>query len=460
MYGRSASTTRINASPPPTREHQPSRTSPRTHANWQYPTYPHGKTSTLITRIVFILRNYRTCDCSMSHPSSSTMVSAIRPFNPNMYPLSTVIQLTASNVFPVTALIDSGSSGNFISGTLCHQLGLPTTTTTKIYQIQSITGRPLCRKHVRQRVGPISIRVGQLHEETIYLLVLEDSTADVILGRPWLVQHNPILTWKSGEILKWGERCFPDCFPNAPRPPNHSPTCLKVCSTSIESPWKNSQWIFHHSTPPSVMCSAQTATSTPAMGLRHRSASGWVSAPWENIPTIHSGTEGHGGVHWGSSSTRLHPPSTSPAASSFFFVAKKDGGLRPCIDYRTLNKITVKFRYPLPLVPAALEHLRGARVFTKLDLRSAYNLVRIREGDEWKTAFVTPTGHYEYCVMPYGLVNAPSVFQDFIRGAPGVSQSVRTRLYRRYTHLLPECGRTSPSCCGGPTTPEGTQSVS
>ncbi|XP_067233064.1 uncharacterized protein [Chanodichthys erythropterus] len=107
-------------------------------------------------------------------------------------------------------------------------------------------------------------------------------------------------------------------------------------------------------------------------------------------------------------------PSTSPAASSFFFVAKKDGGLRPCIDYRALNKITIKFRYPLPLVPAALEHLRGATVFTKLDLRSAYNLIRIREGDEWKTAFVTPTGHYEYLVMPYGLVNAPSVFQDFI----------------------------------------------
>ncbi|XP_016378977.1 RNA-directed DNA polymerase homolog [Sinocyclocheilus rhinocerous] len=107
-------------------------------------------------------------------------------------------------------------------------------------------------------------------------------------------------------------------------------------------------------------------------------------------------------------------PSTSPAASSFFFVAKKDGGLRPCIDYRTLNKSTVKFRYPLPLVPAALEHLRGATVFTKLDLRSAYNLIRIREGDEWKTAFVTPTGHYEYLVMPYGLVNAPSLFQDFM----------------------------------------------
>ncbi|KAK3556340.1 hypothetical protein QTP70_007097 [Hemibagrus guttatus] len=70
--------------------------------------------------------------------------------------------------------------------------------------------------------------------------------------------------------------------------------------------------------------------------------------------------------------------------------------------------------YPIPLIPAALEHPRGATIFTKLDFRSAYNLIQIREGDEWKTAFITPTGHYEYLVMPYGLANAPSVFQDFI----------------------------------------------
>ncbi|KAK3516189.1 hypothetical protein QTP70_005696 [Hemibagrus guttatus] len=106
---------------------------------------------------------------------------------------------------------------------------------------------------------------------------------------------------------------------------------------------------------------------------------------------------------------------TTATSTTFFFVAKKDGGLRSCIDYRALNYITVKFRYPLPLVPVALEHFRGATVFTKLDLRSVYNLIRIREGDEWKTAFVMPTGHYKYLVMPYGLVNAPSVFQDFIQ---------------------------------------------
>ncbi len=77
-------------------------------------------------------------------------------------------------------------------------------------------------------------------------------------------------------------------------------------------------------------------------------------------------------------------------------MGKKDGGLRPCIDYRTLNDHTVKLPYPLPLVPSALEELRGARMFSKLDLRSSYNLVHIREGDEWKTAFITGSRKYDH----------------------------------------------------------------
>lgn len=74
----------------------------------------------------------------------------------------------------------------------------------------------------------------------------------------------------------------------------------------------------------------------------------------------------------------------------------------------------MKYRYPLPLVPAALKQLRSAQYFTKLDFRSAYNLIRIRQGDEWKTGFSTINGHYEYLVMPFGLANSPSVFQAFI----------------------------------------------
>ncbi len=107
-------------------------------------------------------------------------------------------------------------------------------------------------------------------------------------------------------------------------------------------------------------------------------------------------------------------PSTSSAASSFFCVGKKDRGLRPCIDYWTLNDHTVKLPYPLPLVPAALEKHYGACIFTKLDLWSAYNLIRIRGCDEWNRDFITPSGNYEYLVIPYGLSNSLSVFQGFM----------------------------------------------
>ena len=80
-------------------------------------------------------------------------------------------------------------------------------------------------------------------------------------------------------------------------------------------------------------------------------------------------------------------PSKSPAGAPILFVKKKDGSLRLCVDYRGLNKLTVRNRYPLPLIPELLDRLRIARVFSKIDLRGTYNLVRIKPGDEWKTAF-------------------------------------------------------------------------
>ncbi|XP_013879478.1 RNA-directed DNA polymerase homolog [Austrofundulus limnaeus] len=107
-------------------------------------------------------------------------------------------------------------------------------------------------------------------------------------------------------------------------------------------------------------------------------------------------------------------PSSSPLGAGFFFVGKKDGSLRPCIDYRGLNLITVKNKYPLPLISPALEPIHGATVFSKLSLRNTYHLLHIRQGDEWKTAFKTPIGHFEYLVMPFGLCNAPAFFQALI----------------------------------------------
>jgi Reverse transcriptase (RNA-dependent DNA polymerase). len=93
-------------------------------------------------------------------------------------------------------------------------------------------------------------------------------------------------------------------------------------------------------------------------------------------------------------------PSKSPAGAPILFVPKKDGTMRLCVDYRGINAITIKNRYPLPLIGETLDRLSGAKIFSQLDLRDAYHRIRIRRGDEWKTAFRTRYGHYEYQVMP------------------------------------------------------------
>lgn len=92
----------------------------------------------------------------------------------------------------------------------------------------------------------------------------------------------------------------------------------------------------------------------------------------------------------------------------FFFL------LLPCIDYWVLNDITVENKYPLPLIDSLFAPLQKACLFTKFNLRNAYHLVRIREGHEWKTAFNTPLGHFDYLVMPFGLTNATAVFQALV----------------------------------------------
>jgi len=107
-------------------------------------------------------------------------------------------------------------------------------------------------------------------------------------------------------------------------------------------------------------------------------------------------------------------PSKSPMASPVFFIKKKDGSLRLVQDYRALNGITIKNKYPLPLISELIETLRGARYFTKLDVRWGFNNVRIKDGDEWKAAFRTNRGLFEPLVMFFGLTNSPATFQTMM----------------------------------------------
>ncbi|KAK3506293.1 hypothetical protein QTP70_001334 [Hemibagrus guttatus] len=266
----------------------------------------------------------------------------------------------------VSALIDSGATVNLINGALVEELGTPTFPCVPALRITAIDSQPIgegylkCQTELLERAGALVFYLSEGVPTGSSVKALED-----------------FLRGESDH-----------CSMRTSSPPNFREVLSeeRVARLPSHQVWDCAIDLLPNASPPKGRIYPFSLPESKAME--------------DYIETALAA--GH---------IRL---STSPAAAGFFFVGKRDGGLRPCIDYRGLNAITVQYPYPLTLVPTMLEQLRGAKVFTKLDLRSAYNLVCIRKGNEWKTTFHTTCGHYEYCVMPFGLTNAPAVFQALI----------------------------------------------
>ena len=303
----------------------------------------------------------------------------------------------------VGALIDSGADGCFLDSTFAAQADIPCEELERPMEAFALDERRLAS--VTRQSRPVSLTIAGNHVESLQFFVIQSPLVPVILGRPWLAQHEPHIAWSSGNILEWSSSCHARCLQAAPGP--------AVRAVPIAPPPDLS------SVPPEYHDLGEVFSKTRAQSLPpHRPYDCAINLrPGASLPSSRlyslSLPEKAAMDEYISESLAagLIRPSSSQVAAGFFFVKKKDGGLRPCIDYRQLNDITVKNKYPLPLMSSTLEPLTQATVFTKLDLRNAYHLVRIRKGDEWKTAFKTPRGHYEYLVMPFGLTNAPAVFQ-------------------------------------------------
>ncbi|KAL0147875.1 hypothetical protein M9458_056834 [Cirrhinus mrigala] len=257
---------------------------------------------------------------------------------------------------------NSGSSGNFISQDCLNRLQLPRCRHFQVLAVKTIQGKPLGRGtdyFTRKRCGFWYWRIPQ----------------SVILRRPWLQKHRPELSRGPCDIIRWSEHCQTNCLVNLPHLPS---VPVLLSSTQVESPEPS----FTPEIPAEYMAFQDVFSKQPP--TYHRIGHGIVPSSCSLGP---SSALPKGRVYPLSIPERqamdyiaealsqgFIQPSTSPAASSFF-MGKKDGGLCPCIDYQQLNSQIRQQPYAFPLVPATLEELCGAQVFTKLDLRRAYNLV-------------------------------------------------------------------------------------
>ncbi len=261
-----------------------------------------------------------------------------------------VTLLIGQRTVSTEALIDSGAAGDFMSIEFAHEHHLSLTPCTSYLAVEALDGRPLGEGRISRVTDELSMQIGILHKEILKFYVISSPTHPLILGLPWLRKHDPYISWKEGEIKQWGSACHEQCI-------RHN---IPVTVSTITLTQENSEVVHVPSQYADLLeaFSKVKATELPP----HRSSDcsielipGSTPPKGRIFPLSQPEAEAMKKYIEEELTKGFIRPSTSPASAGFFFVKKKDGSLRQCIDYRGLNDITIKFRYPLPLVPAALE---------------------------------------------------------------------------------------------------------
>uniref|UniRef100_A0A8C6XU88 ribonuclease H n=1 Tax=Naja naja TaxID=35670 RepID=A0A8C6XU88_NAJNA len=284
------------------------------------------------------------------------------------------------------ALVDSGATTNFMDQAFVAHFKVPLDPVDPPVRVETIDGpidgRELIAGPIKFATQPLHLTIGA-HEEAICFYVTADLGSRVLT-------HDPQVAWSQNAIS----------FPSLQCVDHIRHACAgQDVSTPVVS------------LPPELKDFADVFSEKEADRLPpHRP----YDCPMDLLPNASLPLAALRDFLDKNLARGFIRPSSSPLAAPVLFVKKKTGDLRLCCDYHRLNAITCGSLPPLPLIPELMERLREATIFTKLDLRGAYNLVQIQEGDEWKTAFGIRYGHFKYTVMPFGLTNAPAVFQHFM----------------------------------------------
>ena len=330
---------------------------------------------------------------------------------------------TNKSVISTFAFLDSGASENFIDIKFCTDHKIPTLPLPVPLNLV-LADSNLASSQITHSAGPLRIQIGT-HVEEISPLVGNLAPNNFSFGIPWFTSHDPSISWKDRTLTLKSPDCFSKCqllqqetvklIPSTDLPSGIPSVCMK---TSLIAPAPVPPTI-----PPELMEFSDVFRKPTRKDLPKHSKYDHKFELFDetDLPParpIYSLAPSEKDVLRGYTKEALECgwiiPSKSPIASPIFFVSKKDGGLRPCVDYRGLNTRTKKNKFPLPLISELLARLTSKTRFTKIDLRNAFHQVRIYPGQEWLTAFRSFLGHFEYQVMPFGLTNAPAVLQNMM----------------------------------------------